>query len=159
MTHNRTHLSAGVAVLRNTPAGQRFLLLRAYRYWDFPKGAVEPGETPLQAAIREVREETGLNDLEFFRGESYSETAPYNRGKVARYYLARTREERVTLSANPITGIREHMEYRWLAYPQALELATPRVRLILEWAQALAAASLPAKTDIHSPLAEETHRR
>lgn len=156
MTHNRTHLSAGVAVLRDTPAGRRYLLLRAYRYWDFPKGAVEPGETPLQAAIREVREETGLGNLEFFRGESYSETAPYNRGKVARYYLARTTEETVTLSANPATGIREHMEYRWLAYPQALELATPRVRLILEWAEALATAPLPAETSIYSSLVEET---
>ncbi|MGH8313228.1 MAG: NUDIX domain-containing protein, partial [Gammaproteobacteria bacterium] len=58
MSQTRTHLSAGVAVLREAPAGRLFLLLRAWRYWDFPKGAVEPGETPLQAAIREVREET-----------------------------------------------------------------------------------------------------
>ena len=78
-------------MLRDTQAGRRFLLLRAYRYWDFPKGAVEQQETPLAAAIREVCEETGLTGLEFAWGEDYLETEPYNRGKVARYYLARTR--------------------------------------------------------------------
>jgi bis(5'-nucleosidyl)-tetraphosphatase len=148
MGHARTHLSAGVAVLRDTPAGRRYLLLRAYRYWDFPKGAVETGETPLQAAIREVREETGLDGLDFFRGEIYCETAPYNRGKVARYYLARTAQENVTLTTNPATGIREHMEYRWLAYPQALQRATPRVQLILEWAETQAANPMPSATGI-----------
>jgi 8-oxo-dGTP pyrophosphatase MutT (NUDIX family) len=138
MSAAHTHLSAGVAVLRDTQAGLRFLLLRAYSYWDFPKGAVEPGETPLQAAIREVGEETGIHDLEFRWGQDYKETEPYNRGKVARYYLARTRQEKVTLVANPETGIREHMEYRWVNYAQALKLVTPRVKLILDWVDTLA---------------------
>lgn len=30
------------------------------RHWDVPKGLAEPGESPLQAALRETREETGL---------------------------------------------------------------------------------------------------
>lgn len=30
-------------------------------YWDLPKGRMEPGETPLQGCLREVREETGLD--------------------------------------------------------------------------------------------------
>lgn len=140
---NRTRLSAGAAILRVTPHGRRYLLLRAYNYWDFPKGEVEPGETPLQAAIREVREETGLNRLEFRWGEQYRETAPYSRGKVARYYLACTDEERVVLAANPVTGIREHMEYRWLGYQQAAELVVARVKLILEWAELLASSAAP----------------
>lgn len=144
----RTHLSAGVVVLRDTQAGRRYLLLRAYSYWDFPKGAVEPGESPIQAAIREVQEEAGIQDLDFQWGEAYRETEPYNRGKVARYYVARTWIETVKLVANPMTGIQEHIEYRWVSYAQALKLITPRVKLILDWADNLTHEAPAQKTGV-----------
>src|SRR5919112_5835476 len=86
-------LSAGVVVVRRDPAGWLFLMLRAYRNWDFPKGLVEQGEDPLAAARREVQEETLIEELHFDWGERYVETAPYNRNKIARYYLARTTVE------------------------------------------------------------------
>ena len=121
-------------MVRETADGPRFLLLRAYRHWDFPKGMVEPEETSFDAARREVEEETGLAGLDFAWGEVHRDTEPYARGKVARYYLARTAEEQVTLTANPQTGIREHMEYRWVSYAEAGKLITPRVKLILDWA-------------------------
>lgn len=127
-------LSAGVVVLRDTAQGMRFLLLRAYKHWDFPKGMVEPDETPLAAARREVAEETGIDSLEFAWGEVYRETAPYARGKVARYYVARTEREDVALTPNPLTGIHEHMEYRWVDMKEALSLVTPRVKHIIDWA-------------------------
>jgi 8-oxo-dGTP pyrophosphatase MutT (NUDIX family) len=127
-------LSAGVVVLRDTAEGMRFLLLRAYKHWDFPKGMVEPDETPFAAARREVAEETGIDSLEFAWGEVYRETAPYARGKVARYYIARTERAEVSLTPNPLTGIHEHMEYRWVDMKEALSLVTPRVKHIIDWA-------------------------
>ena len=80
-------LSAGVVVVRDEAGSLRFLLLRAYKNWDFPKGLVEPGEDPLAAAVRETAEETGIADLAFDWGDGYCETVPYARGKVARYYI------------------------------------------------------------------------
>src|SRR5262245_29755791 len=91
-------MSAGVVVVRKTAEGWRVLLLRVYNYWDFPKGRVEAGETPLDAARRETREETTLDDLEFAWGEKSVDTEPYGREKkIARYFIARTNTEAITL--------------------------------------------------------------
>lgn len=127
-------LSAGVVVVRRSPEGWRFLLLRAYRNWDFPKGLVEPGEDPLVAARREVVEETLIEDLQFTWGEVCYETAPYSRNKIARYYLAETSTAEVTLPVRPELGQPEHHEWRWVDREEALELASPRVRPVIHWA-------------------------
>jgi 8-oxo-dGTP pyrophosphatase MutT (NUDIX family) len=133
-TARAPRLSAGVVVVRRGPTGWLFLMLRAYRNWDFPKGVLEPGEEPLAAARREVREETLINDLQFTWGEEYRETAPYSNNKVARYYVGETHTERVTLPVNPELGKPEHNESRWLDLAGALSLSSPRVAPIVRWA-------------------------
>jgi bis(5'-nucleosidyl)-tetraphosphatase len=127
-------LSAGVVVVRRESGNWLVLLLRAYNYWDCPKGVVEAGEQPLASARREVREETGIEDLEFRWGETYYETEPYAKNKVARYHLAATNSSVVKLPANPQLGMPEHHEFRWLAFDEAAALAVPRIRKVLEWA-------------------------
>ena len=52
----RNHHSAGAVVLD----GSRCLVIRRGREWIFPKGHVEAGESPEEAARREVLEETGI---------------------------------------------------------------------------------------------------
>lgn len=133
-TARAPRLSAGVVVVRPGPTGWLFLLLRAYRNWDFPKGVVEPGEEPLAAARREVREETLIADLRFTWGEEYRETPPYSNNKVARYYLAETGTESITLPVSPELGRPEHNEARWVDLAGALSLSSPRVAPILRWA-------------------------
>ena len=127
-------LSAGVVVARQTAEGWRFLLLRAFNHWDFPKGMVEEGEEPLAAAVREVQEESLIDDLEFSWGEASTRTGPYSRGKVACYFVAQTRTAEVTLPVNPELGRPEHSEFRWVDYDTALKLVSPRVRPVLHWA-------------------------
>src|ERR1700722_15621016 len=133
-TARTPRLSAGVVVVRRGPTGWLFLLLRAYRNWDFPKGVVEPGEDPLAAARREVQEETLIADLRFSWGEGYRETAPYSNNKIARYYLAETATEGVTLPVRPELGRPEHNEARWVDLARALSLSSPRIVPILQWA-------------------------
>jgi len=127
-------LSAGVVVVRQIADKRNYLLLRAYSYWDFPKGEVEPGEEPGHAACREVEEETTLRDLDFRWGKIFRETEPYGRGKVARYYLAESPDGEVSLPVSAKLGKPEHDEFRWLDYDAARELLVPRVQAILDWA-------------------------
>ena len=132
-------LSAGVIVVRKESGQWKFLFLRAYRNWDFPKGVVEPGEDPLETAVREAKEEAGIHDLTFEWGNVFRETEPYRSGgkKVARYYLAATSQPRVTFSVNPEIGKPEHHEYRWLPYDAARELAPGRLISIIDWANGI----------------------
>jgi len=127
--------AAGAVVFRRTERGVRLLVLRAYQNWDFPKGLVEPGEEPLDAAKREVTEETGLTELEFPFGDAHRETLPYAGGKVARYYLAETEAEAIELPVSPELGRPEHHEWRWVAYDEAEELLPPRLSRVLDWAR------------------------
>lgn len=131
-----TRLSAGVVVVRETAEGWRYLLLRTFTHWDFPKGMVEAGEEPLAAAIREVKEETLIADLDFAWGEDFIETPPYSRGKVARYYLAKTATIAVSLPVIEELGRPEHNEYRWVDEAGALKLVSARVEPIVRWAAA-----------------------
>ena len=120
MAEGVSRFSAGVVVLRRQGETCRFLLLRSFRYWDFPKGQVEPGEEPIDAARREVREETGITDLDFRWGFDYRDTPPYG------------------LPVNPALGRAEHEEFRWVTRAAARDLVVPRVAAILDWAVSVA---------------------
>lgn len=128
-------LSCGAVVVRQTDDGWKTILLRAFHHWDFPKGIREAGEDPMQAAIREIDEETGLNNLAFNWGDRFFETGPYSKGKVARYYLAQTEQEAINMGLSPETGEPEHHEWRWVSFDEAYDLGSPRVRSIVQWAR------------------------
>ena len=128
-------LSCGVVLVRKVDEGWLALMLRAFHHWDFPKGIREDGEDPMQAAIREVGEETGVDDVTFDWGDRYFETGPYSKGKVARYFLGRTEEDKVVMGISPETGEPEHQEWRWVTFDEAYDLGSPRVKSIVQWAR------------------------
>jgi 8-oxo-dGTP pyrophosphatase MutT (NUDIX family) len=137
---NESRLSCGVVLARKTDTGWVTLMLRAFHHWDFPKGIRERGEEPMQAAVREVGEETGVTELSFDWGDRYFETGPYSRGKIARYFIATTTQEKVEMGLSPETGEPEHHEWRWVSFDEAFDLGAPRVRSIVQWARQIIGA-------------------
>jgi 8-oxo-dGTP pyrophosphatase MutT (NUDIX family) len=95
MKNLRSHLGPqlvlmpSVAAIIRNQAGQILFLVRSDNgLWDLPAGAIDPGETPAQAIVREVREETGLiveptAVLGVFGGASFRLT--YDNGDVVEY--------------------------------------------------------------------------
>ena len=139
----RASLSAGVVVVNLTNRKLHFLLLRAYRNWDFPKGMVEPGEAPIDAALRELLEETSIGEVSFDWGPIFVETGPYRKGKVARYYIARSKQREIELKISRELGFPEHQEACWVSFEKALAIVSPRLKPVVQWAHT---------TIFHAPL-------
>lgn len=92
-------------------------------YWGFPKGHVEEGETELQTALREVKEEVGL-DVEII-DPKYRYVLNYiikekNVDKTTILYLARPKQE----NAKAIIQEAEVTESKWITTEEAFELLT-----------------------------------
>lgn len=131
--------SAGIVIVRFDRHQLLFLLLRVWKYWDFPKGRVEDGENCLRTAIRETHEEASIKeeDLNFKWGfESYV-TDPYNgyQGKkIGEYFIAETIKEFIELPISKELGKPEHDEFRWVDYNEGQRLTNRRIGDVLKWA-------------------------
>lgn len=105
----------------------RYYLLLQYEkgYWDFPKGHLEEGETALEAAQRELHEETGIGKdaIHVFGTSCYSIQYMFKDkshelvNKTVHFFAAQSSTKRVTLS-------HEHCAYIWLSYRDALKKVT-----------------------------------
>lgn len=69
-----------------------------YQDWTFPKGKVDPGETLAEAAVREVKEETGLKVKLGVPLETVSYPLDKSKTKVVHYWAARVSEKALTKS-------------------------------------------------------------
>jgi len=130
------NFSAGIVpIFRSHGEPDLFLILRCYNYWDFPKGGVHANETPREAALRELHEETSLASVDFVWGDIHTDTPVYGQNKVARYFVGLAPKLEVTLPINPLLGRPEHHEFRWLTYDDARTLLNPRIQAVIDWAR------------------------
>ncbi len=119
----RREHSAGFLLFRDLPQGRVYLLLDYGNHWDYPKGHLEAGETAWVAAVRELREETGIRQVD--RVPGYEEKMEYEfvsgvKGRIHKqvtYFLGRTRTAQVNLSD-------EHSGSAWLPFEQAMAQLT-----------------------------------
>ncbi len=125
--------SAGAVVFYRNPDGKiEYLLIQnsKSKTWGFPKGVIDSGEKLEEAALREAKEEAGLENLILIDG--FKETSHYflkakydyqiKMGfkigqtvlKFVTYFLAETKNKEVKLSF-------EHSDYAWLEIDEASE--------------------------------------
>ena len=123
--------AAGAVVFyKNLDGKIEYLLLKHNaRYWNFPKGGVEPGEKEIDTARREVMEETGLDNFRIIPGFKTGEKYYYKghkdhprveeRNKMVSkevvFYLIESKNKEVKIS-------HEHEDFAWLDYSQAVAL-------------------------------------
>lgn len=114
--------SAGAVLFREEDERLYLLLHYQAEHWDFPKGNIEEGEGELDTVRREVKEETGIDDIEFING--FKRISEYYYKRVGRlvhkqvvFYLAKTKQKDVKLSY-------EHIGYQWLPYNEAYNRLT-----------------------------------
>ncbi|WPL18071.1 Dihydroneopterin triphosphate pyrophosphatase [Thiorhodovibrio winogradskyi] len=125
---------ASVLVVVFTRAGE-FLLMQRTRpahFWQSVTGSLRPGENPRLAAVRELREETGLLGSGQLIDLHQSRLFPIIRAWRARYRKNHC-FNREYWFALPLPGRRlirlntlEHSDYQWLHLGRALELASSR---------------------------------
>ena len=122
-----------VFLIAPDPAGwgvlalQRSLGTRCPTAWETVHGRIEPGESPEQAAVREVREETGLAVERLYNVI----VQPFYLHTLATVELAVVFAAFVS-RADPVTLGEEHMRYEWLSPDAALErFVWPRERQAL----------------------------
>ena len=115
--------SAGAVLFYISSNTIEYLLLHYEAgHWDFPKGAIETGESEIDTVKREVWEETGIKDIEIIPGFRKTIHYFYRKSrqlvrKTVVFYLARAPTQEVTLSY-------EHVGYVWLDYENAMRKLT-----------------------------------
>lgn len=113
--------SCGAVVFYNGKSNTRILLVKNNngRYWSFPKGHIEIGETEKETAVREIKEETSL-DVEIKDGfREVSDYCPF--GKIRKhvvFFLAQAFTDNVKIQEEEIA------EYIWVDLQQAQKLCS-----------------------------------
>lgn len=108
----------------------RYLLLKRAEHkkspgtWNFPGGSVEESESPEQAAVREMEEETGLA-IRVVRSAEPFEMRVKDRSYTVYFFLGRAEPGEVSLNS-------EHTDYEWIKIPELAEYETYDIRRGLE---------------------------
>jgi 8-oxo-dGTP pyrophosphatase MutT (NUDIX family) len=117
--------SAGAVIFKRKGPDILFLVVYSNRNrtWGFPKGHIEKGETEKNAALREIKEETGLDNLRFIEGftekimyETISKRPPFEGQEIEKYvtyFLCETKGQDIIVDNREIT------DYKFLPLKEA----------------------------------------
>ena len=148
-----TEKSAGFILISDNDShnSNRSILLLHYvsGHWDFPKGNIEINENELQAATRELKEETGKENFTLLPGFKYILNYKYTRkstliSKQVTLFLASTKVNQVRIS-------HEHIGYHWTDINSSVkQLTYSNAKNALIYAMKFL-KDLPANTNYKNP--------
>ena len=137
----------GSAVMMAVDDRQRVLLVRQYRLparqsmWELPAGKVDEGETPLHAARRELKEETGLTARRWRKLVSYYASPGFLSEKMNLYLATGLKVG----AATPMED--ERIECRWFRRKE-LEDWVLRLTQFVRWHMIGSIRTHPCRTDL-----------
>jgi 8-oxo-dGTP pyrophosphatase MutT (NUDIX family) len=124
--------SVGAVIFRKDKEIKYLLLHYRYKtdYWDFPKGNIEKGEKEEDTVRREIKEETGIEDIKFVDGFKEKISYFYRRegelvSKEVVYFLIETSISEVKISE-------EHVGYEWVNFDNAKKRLKENSKKVLE---------------------------
>ena len=117
----KKHYAAGGVVIKKENDGLKVLLIKdSYGHWTWPKGHIEENESPLEAAMRESSEETGLKEVRILEKlgtqEYYYTLEGYRIFKTVHIFLFGAEGDE-----KPVAQDSEIQDVCWLAADEALE--------------------------------------
>ncbi|MCH8303576.1 MAG: NUDIX domain-containing protein [Candidatus Marinimicrobia bacterium] len=120
MTADYDERSAGFILCKKNGERKYLLLLLGSDYWNFPKGKLESGESYLEAALRELEEETGITKIEIVDGFTFRYDYSFNAGslrikKLVKMFLAYYLGGDVVISD-------EHKRFKWSTFDEAIAI-------------------------------------
>ncbi len=125
--------AGGAILFRPHDQGWQFLLLRHADRWDLPKGLLEPGETPIEAAHRELQEETGIApatvqwvpDFLFTHRYNFTDRSGRPTNKQLTVFLG-------VIHHNPEIQLTEHVSFQWFNWHPPHQIEPKNVDLVLQ---------------------------
>lgn len=126
---------SGVVVLKKIDGEYKVLCLfeenkKGLRKYDMTKGTIDKGENPFETAIRETREEAGLEKIKFNWGKVSLET-----GGI-KMFIATTKDT-PKIRPNPKSGIIEHDGFEWNSFEVAYILMPDFLKPFITWAESI----------------------
>ncbi len=120
----REDISYGVIPI--TDDQQVLLLQNVNGMWGFPIGHREGNESPLETALRELKEETAISDISIDENNIYKEeTTNKNKKRIIYFYVGHVKNRDVVIDLN------ENIDYKWIPFDQVESKISYRSTVVL----------------------------